>query len=367
MDIYLYTPADEPLSKTTSQPAHVQLWHELEILQYLPNKGAPAPYITQGKIYFMDAWESNWRSAGLLYYYSFLNLAKAHLINSNTFSVQQVQTTAVHHGLSCPTQQVTSFTDFTVNIQPPGYQNKNVFSTFYEKITGQPWPFNTPIPVTVKDILPYCTDISDEAQRLYNIPYVCEPVVSLVKENQHSVWLEILCSQATANMMAQEITGYSLTTAHSNTLTPNERLDWLHVYPHLKGSISNLNVVKSPPYGFNSQTGSATALAICRADSKTNYKGHATPVNTPRDDVILEWFYSPKIQINGQNILWHPIFSNYLFSFALGSVLRYQPHLLVSSQPDYFLAEAWIRQCPISTLRDFVLFYDPPGVVVIGR
>ena len=62
-----------------------QLWQELVMIRYMKNpkginaKIASASWIDQAKTYFIDAYKSNWRSAGLLYYYSFLNLAKAFL------------------------------------------------------------------------------------------------------------------------------------------------------------------------------------------------------------------------------------------------------------------------------------------------
>lgn len=69
----------------TTCPPEVQLWQELVMLRHLNRpkgvfaKKASAAWVDQAKTYFMDACNSDWRTGGLLYYYSFLNLAKAYL------------------------------------------------------------------------------------------------------------------------------------------------------------------------------------------------------------------------------------------------------------------------------------------------
>ena len=69
---------------TTTNEIADQVWKEIVNLRY------PKPYnnfpkttsfwIDQAKTYFLDATHIHWRSAGLLYYYSFLNLAKSYLV-----------------------------------------------------------------------------------------------------------------------------------------------------------------------------------------------------------------------------------------------------------------------------------------------
>ena len=73
----------KPTDITTTSKPQIQLWQELTMLRHVSGANSIyaretiAPWIDQAKIYFLDACSSNWKSAGLLYYYSFLNLAKA--------------------------------------------------------------------------------------------------------------------------------------------------------------------------------------------------------------------------------------------------------------------------------------------------
>ena len=58
-----------------------QAWQELIMLRHVKGQkhiSSPkliASWIDQAHIYYSDSTHSDWRSAGLLYYYSFLNLA----------------------------------------------------------------------------------------------------------------------------------------------------------------------------------------------------------------------------------------------------------------------------------------------------
>ncbi|RIV34787.1 hypothetical protein D2V08_05250 [Flagellimonas lutimaris] len=59
----------------------------------------------------MDAHNSNWRSSGLLYYYSFLNLAKALTVTSRFLRRNYLSTNSVFHGLSAQPQNINRIID----------------------------------------------------------------------------------------------------------------------------------------------------------------------------------------------------------------------------------------------------------------
>ncbi|MGA7194681.1 MAG: YaaC family protein, partial [Anaerolineales bacterium] len=87
-----------PRLVTTTNKITEQIWQELVMLRYLKahqSLASPkltAPWIDQAMTYYLDASHSNWRSAGLLYYYSFLNLAKALLAGKKRFSYRSLTT-----------------------------------------------------------------------------------------------------------------------------------------------------------------------------------------------------------------------------------------------------------------------------------
>ena len=160
---------------TTSRP-EVQLWQELVMLRHLKrptgisaNK-ASAAWIDQAKTYFLDACGSDWRTAGLLYYYSFLNLSKAYLAAKRVVTASMMKSTSVYHGLSAEPQSPPRIIDFEIKVHPPLHGGKrNLFSTLCERLTCSPWRFNKTIIVRVSDVLPYCTDISAELYKFYSL------------------------------------------------------------------------------------------------------------------------------------------------------------------------------------------------------
>lgn len=74
------------------------------------------------------------------------------------------------------------------------------------------------------------------------------------------------------------------------------------------------------------------------------------------------WLYIPKIEIDGHTIPWHPLLSDYLFAFVLGSVVRYQPFLVIPGEKGYALGESWCRQAPSTALRYFLMRLTTPPI-----
>ena len=85
MGFLIFHPTSQklPLGLRTTNDLVLQVWQELVMRRHAYKKHKViknvSPWIHQARTYFVDATKSNWKSAGLLYYYSFLNLAKAFL------------------------------------------------------------------------------------------------------------------------------------------------------------------------------------------------------------------------------------------------------------------------------------------------
>ena len=73
------------LDKRSSQDLVNAAWREFYFLIFNERIREIEPFVEQAKFYYLDAHKSDWRSGGLLYYYSFLNLAKAYLIREGGF------------------------------------------------------------------------------------------------------------------------------------------------------------------------------------------------------------------------------------------------------------------------------------------
>ena len=126
----------------TSQDVLGQILLQLNSLHLRQRPKAVQPFLAQARAYYADAMTSDWRSAGLLYYYSFLNLAKALLLFRHKFNVQTLHDTALHHGLSAGPQSPNEIIDFGIKIHPDNPSGRrSVFAVLYHALTGYAWPF----------------------------------------------------------------------------------------------------------------------------------------------------------------------------------------------------------------------------------
>jgi len=165
-----YSPiVNKPHSIKSTESPEKQLWQQFVILRHLKRpkginaKIAIAPFIDQAKLYFLDGFKSDWRSAGLLYYYCFLNLSKALLAAKNTISATKLKSSNIYHGLSAKLQIPKQITDFEIIIHPPRQgKNDNIFAIFYETLMKVKWPYSHQITIKVGEILPFCPEIAIE-------------------------------------------------------------------------------------------------------------------------------------------------------------------------------------------------------------
>jgi hypothetical protein len=117
-------------------------------------------YILQSKNFYTYAINADYRSSPLLYYYAFMNLAKAIIILNNT----EYAGKKFHHGL-CRHNKVGELQSRSCSVLSPGRPGTiMIFGELYNSL------YNTQIPpstiVSFESILGYITDISHEVSRL---------------------------------------------------------------------------------------------------------------------------------------------------------------------------------------------------------
>jgi hypothetical protein len=105
-------------------------------------------YIRQAKNYYLSAKTLHPRSSALLYYYCFLNLAKAAVIQKN-YSIGGVK---IGHGISCFPKDFTKIRRQTVKVLDNG-----MFQEFYNSYYGFPIKKQS---LNVEQLLTYCSEIS---------------------------------------------------------------------------------------------------------------------------------------------------------------------------------------------------------------
>lgn len=362
----------EPLGRRSPQTLETagqlvpQLLHELVSLRYIRNRrivAAPtktSTWIDQANTFFQDAHRSDWRSSGLLYYYSFLNYAKALLVAKRCFTYKLLSTTSIYHGLKADPQSIDSLTDFEVHVYPPTHRGRqNVFSSLYETLVGKTWPAQNPIKITLSSVVGYCSDISSELGRLYSIDGRVARVQSMVRSERREAWFEMIVPSFASQDIERSLSSWPVSCIEATALSEEGKNAWLLGFQRQAISLREHTCVCGPKNPFTTASPAPVFNTIIRqATSLLADYAYPQAYNTPGSPT---WLFVPEATIAGKRTAWHPILSDYLFAFALGSLLRYQPHLLSRGSKSAYLAYAWCNQSAVTALRYFLMFFtDPP-------
>lgn len=116
-------------------------------------------YIDQAENFYKFARSSDYRSAALLYYYSFLNLAKAYIIQNKPMLADKT----FRHGINRKTKS-GKLIDRSFQLQQSSGNSVCVFNEIYKLEYGSYLPSNKSI--SFEHTLGYITDISDETTKL---------------------------------------------------------------------------------------------------------------------------------------------------------------------------------------------------------
>jgi len=369
MGFIVYFPYNQnaPTTLSTTNQLIPQLWQELVMLRYLKGQkhlAAPkaiTPWVDQAKTYFLDASKSDWHSAGLLYYYSFLNLAKALLVSKRQFSYKALNTTSIYHGLQADLQNISLLVDYKFKIFPPkqGVRN-NIFSHLYKVITGEKWLFGKEVEISVGDIVGYCQDISSECQNLFNIEHRMVQSQSLLRVSNNQIWFEMTTPISQIDIVKSSLPNWNLEKIMGRQMTEVDKSDWLLSLHKTGNFFSQACLLRGPKQTVANDEMQNEAYNKVAIDSKEQLKRFfAVPpyeeVNSPI------WLFTPEIELGNKKLKWHPVLSDYLMAFVLSSILRYQPQILKHSTSNFFVAEAWCAQSAKSTLQYFLMeFTNPP-------
>ncbi len=347
---------------TTTMDKVSQIWQELTMLRHegadgIYGKKVTSSYIDQAKTYYLDARNSNWKSGGLLYYYSFLNLAKAFVVSQRAISGSKLKSTSIYHGLTNEPQNPSNLSEFEFQIHPKSHRNKkNIFAVFYEKLTDNPWPFNSPLTIKIKDIISYCDEISHEFDTFYAIQGKNFLIQSIVRLLNNEMWLELLAPNRAIPILQSSLgTSVGIITDFPQ-MTQNDKDEWITAYNRKPTSLRNHSLVRINQKPFN-QTNQAIQFQNLQDEVNILFKDYYLPMPAADETTArtIFWIFVPKVTLNNQELVWHPLLSNYLIAFVLSSILRYNPHLFLMGSKDSFIAEAWCNQSPITSIRYFLM------------
>lgn len=357
-----YLPTSQVIDVSTSNEIVDQIWQELYLLRFKrPRQGLAgprkiAPWIDQAGVYYQAATKSDWRSGGLLYYYSFLNLAKAYLAANRNISWADLTTTALYHGLSAKPQAVTTLMDFEIDIAPASTRTKsNVFARLYSQLVSR-WPFAGRVSVKLREIVPYCTELSTELQSLYGIDKCIVSVLSIMRaEVGDNDWrFESAITVDQVAKLEKHLGGWKHETVGPQSFTVGDYQAWQWSLNLAPANLQTCMVLRTAP----SDRGTYEAVSTA---TDAFFSKNAFPTDTTVGGVPT-WQYVPNANLGTQSLHWHPLLSNYLVSFALAQILRYQPHLLAAQRPDSHFARGWAMQSSIMALRWFLMLFTKPAL-----
>lgn len=351
-----------PLDISTLQDGTLQTIAQLSATRYSRFPKAGIAYLDQGLRFFTDAIESDWRSAGLLYYYSFLNLGKAYLVKSRAITSNELTGTKLSHGLSADPQGLDDISDFELKIHPANAgNNRSVFTSLYHRITSNRWPFQQTIILRLRDLFAYSSEISVELEALFNISCNSFPVISLVRTSNVGVWYEMFTGVRTHSLTIQSSVK-NWTLSLQTDVNQSDKIVWFNASRLLPTHLGHGGILRSKV--IPARTGTRDNVAHLAQLAQTRLRSYAVPRIIP-DPIVKTWRFIPFMSINQTNIRWHPLLSDYLVSFVLGSILRYQTHLITTGNKNQFIAEAWCGQSSRAMIRRFLmLFTTPPQRVV---
>jgi len=143
-------------------------------------------------------------------------------------------------------------------------------------------------------------------------------------------------------------------------MTDSDRRDWFDAFHRAINSFYDTSFLRTSPFLFNDQDRESKYTEFFKKlTSKFSNHLMLNPVLTENDDHCL---FVPKITLSSISLHWHPLLSDYLFSFVLSTILRYHPHLLPMGSKDSFIAEAWSSQSAITALRYYLMAFTTPPI-----
>ncbi|XDD41649.1 YaaC family protein [Leptospira sp. WS60.C2] len=364
-----FQPSLKPLMDLyTSNSIYDQLWQEFISIRHsksqkkIKSKKSISPWIDQSKIYFLDAHRSNWKSAGLLYYYSFLNLAKAFIVGKGKTSAKLMRSLSFYHGLSSLPQIPKNLSEFEIEIHPTNTNKKtgNIFSIFYKELTGKQWPFKTKIAIKLKEIMAYSPEVSTEINQLYSINRGIINIQSLLLFDKSDCWFQFCVPNYEKNRIQTCINNSSYTVSTFLKLPSTEKQHWLDAYNLSFSESSNYLFFTRVKRSYNNlpinEVINQETVYIAKEFSN-NYSPYWNSVRGEK-----EWLFIPQINLNGNSLVWSPLLTDYLIAFALSTQLRYYPHLFPNDSADSFFAESWCNQAAITALRNFLIIFTEPSI-----
>ncbi len=295
-------------------------------------------FTRQAKTYYLSAKNLHPRSAGLLYYYCFLNLAKALLIQKHP----QISKTRTGHGINCLPKDFSKLKTQTVRVLNDG----GVFQKLYDLYFGTPIRNQT---LNIKELLNYCSDISYQCQIAGMGNGKLEPCLyaHLVNKNDKTGWVLL------------GIPGFTEVKKYSSSLQDFYKdFEQVEVPEHEareffkmnKLNLTNFTFFQGKPFPW--MTDNIPPTLECHDQMKRTL-GKLLQTNYFDND--FDFYLSLPYKINRQ-LPMDETTAIYLIMFYISNLVRYNPAYLeeLLNKEEAWLIESFIKSCPNTFLRSMI-------------
>lgn len=292
-------------------------------------------FVRQAKTFYESASHLNYRASALIYYYSFLNLAKAYICLADPVFVSSPLTHGLRHSFQpgkFSTQYVTT-------------ERKGVFKKFYELMIDREIPPKTNL--NIARILGYCTDIEHEYTSAgYGNPRIIPAGIRLLSNQKLRISWPILV-----------IGSFEIILPYKKTLNAfNEYFELIEPPKDIIRQVFGLLVQEQRGYSFfESKTaypwisGDLVPLPqIVEACFSALHNLYETNVYNDQLTIFLNAPLRKNLQIPFSQVL-----SIYTVMFYLGSLVRYRPDYLekLLNSKDGWIIERFTYSAPSTFLR----------------
>jgi hypothetical protein len=291
-------------------------------------------FVRQAKTFYYAAKQLDYRASALLYYYAFLNLAKAYIVMSDPVAVSG----DVYHGL------VYRSTPGSIDKQGAIVRN-GVFRNLYEIETSVRIPVKQKL--NIYSLLGYCTDVQYEYELGgFGRTKFTPVLVRILSDKKNKIsWPQIA------------VEDFSIIQPYKKTLKPFENY-FEQIVPD---KISTRDV-------FNITAASYSQYTFFQSKRVYQWQGgNMIPTGDIKRDILtaLTTLYSPKLHGGILDFyLFAPLRKNlqlpmsqqlaiYVIIFYLGSLVRYNPTYLerLLNSKDAWLIERFVKSSPETFLR----------------
>ena len=289
-------------------------------------------YVQQASEFYDAASNAKPNTAPLLYYYSFLNLAKA-LCELHSPRLHRRQE-CYAHGLAWrpDPRNVVRIDKETVTVRGRG-----IWHLLWESLMHAPCPAANPTKLSVLQLFSQCPEIGVEFHTLYGEPKTrvyLEKIEAIYDKAAHEVWLKF-------SITPERIRGTGMSA------------------PALLAQISGARTT------YVEVVASGEGLRTFQSAAPAKLRGRETPYSALRNDILslnpithlgdgIELEYSLALQKRWP-VRMPQLMASYTILFWLGSLVRYDPHSVhdLMDSPDWILIEGFMTQSRVWLLELF--------------